>query len=237
MKKKVLAVLIAVLFAIGCGSENSSVGNASGGNKISATTAGVSDVMKQEMAKQDAASADTSEASSSEASVSVSELPSVSSSVSTEKSDEEPVLDPSVSDSPETSATLTSEEPTDVDIDLTILSSTMVYSQVFDMVTEPDKYIGQKVRMDGLFAMLYDEASGNRYFACVIQDATACCAQGIEFELEGEHNYPDDYPELSCDICVVGDFDTYMEGDLSYCTLRHAKIEKAEAWVTPQAQP
>ena len=33
------------------------------------------------------------------------------------------------------------------------------------------------------------------YHACVIPDATACCAQGIEFTLAGDHRWPDDYPE------------------------------------------
>ena len=36
--------------------------------------------------------------------------------------------------------------------------------------------------------------------------------------------YPDDYPNEGGDICVVGVFDTYQEGDYTYCTLRNAKI-------------
>ncbi len=116
------------------------------------------------------------------------------------------------------------EDNADVDVDLTVLNSTVVYGQVYDMMTKPDEYYGKKVKMNGLFAVYTDEVTGNNYFACIIQDATACCSQGIEFELEGDHTYPDDYPEQGKEITVTGVFDTYEEAGNSYCTLRNAKI-------------
>lgn len=111
-----------------------------------------------------------------------------------------------------------------VDIDLTTLSSTMVYAQVYDMVSNPDNFIGKTVRASGPFAVYTDDASGKNYFACIIKDATACCAQGMEFELEGKHDYPADYPELNTDITVEGTFDKYEEAGQTYCTLRKARI-------------
>ena len=111
-----------------------------------------------------------------------------------------------------------------IDVDLTTLSSTMVYSEVYNMMYEPDNYIGKTIKMDGLFASYHDESTGNHYFACIIQDATACCAQGMEFILTDDYSYPDDYPEEGGPITVVGVFDTYMEGDYMYCTLRDASI-------------
>jgi len=118
-----------------------------------------------------------------------------------------------------------SEEPSSgVDVDLTALSSTMVYSEVSHMMTSPEDYIGKTVKMKGLFAYYHDEATDNYYFACIIQDATACCAQGIEFILPDEYTYPEDYPEVNEEICVVGVFDTYQEGDNTYCTLRNASL-------------
>ena len=78
--------------------------------------------------------------------------------------------------------------------------------------------------MGGTFASYHDEASGNDYFACIVADATACCAQGIEFTLKGDYSYPDDYPEEGGDICVVGVFETYEEGDNTYCRIRDAGI-------------
>ena len=111
-----------------------------------------------------------------------------------------------------------------VDIDLTSLSSTMVYSEVYNMVFEPDKYIGKTVKMKGIYAVYHDEEKDKYYHACIISDATACCSQGIEFELGDEYKYPDDYPEEADDICVTGTFDIYKDNDYNYCTLRNARL-------------
>lgn len=112
----------------------------------------------------------------------------------------------------------------EVDVDLTVLSGTMVYSEVYNMLVSPEKYIGKTVKMKGPFACFHDEAADNYYFACIIQDAAACCAQGIEFTLTDDYVYPDNYPEVNEEICVVGVFDTYQEGDYTYCTLRNARL-------------
>ena len=92
------------------------------------------------------------------------------------------------------------------------------------MMVFPEQYIGKTVKMGGLFAYYHDEATGNYYFACIIQDATACCAQGIEFVLTDNYVYPDDYPEVDKEICVVGVFATCQEGNFTYCTLRNATL-------------
>ena len=112
-----------------------------------------------------------------------------------------------------------------VDVDLTVLSSTMVYSEVYNMMLSPEDYIGKTVKMEGIYSVFYDEVSDKYYFACIIMDATACCSQGIEFELRDDYKYPDDYPEEGSYICVEGVFDTYMEGENLYCTLRDAELD------------
>ncbi len=111
-----------------------------------------------------------------------------------------------------------------VDVDLTALSSTMVYAEVYNMMVSPETYIGKTVKMKGQFAYYHDEKTDNYYFACIIQDATACCAQGIEFVLTDDYVYPDDYPGVDEEISVIGVFDTYQEGNKTYCTLRNAKL-------------
>ncbi len=111
-----------------------------------------------------------------------------------------------------------------VDVDLTVLSSTMVYSEVYNMMVNPNSYVGKTVRMRGSYSGFYDETSDNYYFACIIQDATACCSQGIEFVLTDDYTYPDDYPEDGDIITVTGVFDTYLEGEYMYCTLRNATL-------------
>jgi len=92
------------------------------------------------------------------------------------------------------------------------------------MVSAPEDYIGKSVKMSGMFNAYRDEVTDRYYYACLILDATACCAQGIEFELEGEKHYPEDYPAKGEMITVAGTFDTYQEGDYTYFTLRNAQL-------------
>ena len=111
------------------------------------------------------------------------------------------------------------------DVDLTELSSTMVYSEVYNMMSNPDDYLGKKVKMSGNFGVYQDQTTNKLYYACLIADATACCAQGIEFVLDGDYSYPDDYPEINSIITVTGTFDTYEENGYTYCQLINAKME------------
>ena len=113
-----------------------------------------------------------------------------------------------------------------IDIDLTALSSVLVYSEVYNMMLSPEKYVGKTVKMHGPFSYFLDEATGKYYFACIIEDATACCAQGLEFELKENLVFPEDYPAVGEDICVIGVFDTYQEGGYTYCTLRNASLSQ-----------
>ena len=112
----------------------------------------------------------------------------------------------------------------EIDVDLTQMSSTMIYSEVFNMVSEPDDYLGKMIKMEGTFAMYHDDKSGIDYYACIIEDATACCAQGIEFELSEAYKNPGSYMTEGDTITVLGTFDKYMEGDATYYTLRDAEL-------------
>ena len=92
-----------------------------------------------------------------------------------------------------------------VDYDLTQMSSDMVYATVYQMMVTPEEYEGKTFRIDGNFYATYYEATKKYYFYCIIQDATACCAQGMEFIWDdGSHIYPDEYPEDNAEIVVEG---------------------------------
>lgn len=133
------------------------------------------------------------------------------------------VAPPSVTESPVSSPSVTSDG---IDVDLTQLSSTMVYSEVYAMMYEPESYLGKTVKMRGSFSAF--EINEKLYFACVVPDATACCEQGLEFSLSGTHSFPEDYPERGSEITVVGIFDLYSEehnGNTSYyIILRDAEL-------------
>ena len=119
------------------------------------------------------------------------------------------------------------EGKTTVDYDLTAMSSDMVYATVYQMMILPEDYEGKTFRMEGSFYATYYEPTQSYYYYCIIQDATACCAQGLEFVWgDGSHKYPDEYPEEYTDVVVEGTFETYREeGDENlYCRLTDAVL-------------
>ena len=118
-----------------------------------------------------------------------------------------------------------------VDVDLTVLSSTMVYSEVYNMLYfYPEDYYGKTVKMTGQFNVYQwvDEsgvvADMPVAYACIISDATACCAEGMEFVLKDDLAYPDDYPELGAEITVIGEFQPYEENGVTWYHLVNARL-------------
>ena len=122
-----------------------------------------------------------------------------------------------------------SHTETGVDYDLTTMSKSMVYATVYQLMIDPDSYRGKTFRIMGDYYASYYEATGKYYHYCVIQDATACCAQGLEFVWgDGSHVYPDEYPAENTSIVVQGVFETYTEDDnpqVQYCRLVDATME------------
>lgn len=116
-----------------------------------------------------------------------------------------------------------------IDYDLTRLSSTMVYSEVYNMRYTPEDYYGKVVRIEGLFSAYENPYTGEPYFNCVIPDATACCSQGLQFFPADADTrvYPDDYPENGQTVVVVGTF-TRNENNLYMCAITDATMELAE---------
>ena len=120
------------------------------------------------------------------------------------------------------------KEKTDNDYDLTNMNKDMVYATVYQLMAEPDKYIGKTFRIDGLYYAGQNEKTGAYYHYCIIKDALACCSQGLEFVWEdGSHVYPDEYPKDETEIEVKGTFETYKESgdDTVYCHLVNAELQ------------
>lgn len=115
-----------------------------------------------------------------------------------------------------------------IDVDLNNLNANVVYSQVYLMMTEPDKFIGKRIRMSGQFNV-YAAQEGNpsgvtEYYAIIIADAQACCQQGIEFVWPG-HTYPEGFPEVKSNASVTGIFEVYEENGKKYCRLVADSVE------------
>lgn len=102
-------------------------------------------------------------------------------------------------------------KPDDEIVDLTKLSSTMVYSQVYNMMIKPEEYIGKTIKMKGVYYANYNPDLDVYYHFVIIKDATACCAQGLEFILNGEHTDRSDYPASQTPVEVTGIWGSYEE--------------------------
>lgn len=123
---------------------------------------------------------------------------------------------------PELKATLAPDAGTTpaIDIDLTKMNATLVYSEVYQMLTEPELFYGKIIRMRGTAGIV--PGDGRNYYTCVIQDATACCANGLEYVLLDGYSYPEEGETVT----IVGEYETYEEDGLTYVQLKDARIFK-----------
>ena len=111
-----------------------------------------------------------------------------------------------------------------VDVDLTLLSSTLVYAEVYNMMYYPEDYVGKIIKMKGSFNVYTDTEKGIDYLAVLVADATACCQQGLEFTWEG-HKYPEDYPKMGTEMTVTGEVELYEEDDFMYLRIIADSVE------------
>ncbi len=112
------------------------------------------------------------------------------------------------SDAPADSTSSTS----DVDIDLTTLSSSMVYAQVYDFLVNPADYEGKLIRVEGEFVSQYYDVTDMVYNFVIVNDATGCCPQGLEFSPSSNI----ELPESGTMISIVGEFVPYDENGNQY---------------------
>lgn len=111
-----------------------------------------------------------------------------------------------------------------VDVDLTLLSSTLVYAEVYNMMYYPEDYVGKIIKMKGSFNVYTDTEKGIDYLAVLVADATACCQQGLEFTWEG-HKYPEDYPKMGTEMTVTGEVELYEEDGFMYLRIIADSVE------------
>lgn len=116
----------------------------------------------------------------------------------------------------------------EVDYDLTKMNSDMVYASVYQLMVDPNTYVGKTFKMKGTYYSTFYEPTNKYYHYLIIEDAAACCAQGIEFIWDdGSHIYPDEYPNNEAQVEVSGTFETYKEGDDErlYCRINNAAMK------------
>ncbi|MBQ8139382.1 MAG: hypothetical protein IJ195_08020 [Lachnospiraceae bacterium] len=232
-KKKLLCICVlavAMICLTGCSDGSASTHNVSG-------TQSIAQVIQSEMDKEDAKAEEKNSDSSETTETSTGSLDDILASGDYPMSDEDGVgeteLSPEKEEQDTTEAEGNKEENTAsagstesgaIDIDLTVMGKDMVYAEVYNMMARPNDYIGKTIKMRGSYSYYYDSNSGNEYHACIIEDALACCSQGIEFVPTDAYTYPNDFPANGEEITVIGTFDIYLEADFAFMTLKNATL-------------
>lgn len=96
-----------------------------------------------------------------------------------------------------------------VDMDLTVLSSTMAFAEIYNMLAKPNDYVGKTIKLKGAYLPFYREDTEKYHHYILTGDAAACCQIELEFVLTGEHSYPDDYPVQNASIELLGAVESY----------------------------
>jgi len=86
---------------------------------------------------------------------------------------------------------------------------------VSDMINKPSTYTSKIVKVKGPFRPYESTDPNSCYPAILVQDATACCGNGLEFLLYGVPRCTmqggNGYPLLNEEATIVGRFETYLE--------------------------
>ena len=111
-----------------------------------------------------------------------------------------------------------------IDVDLTNASAAVVLSQVNNMYVEPWNYNGSVIRIRGNLNF-YADTAGQEICMVMVQDATACCGQGLEFICKQDETGGSYYPNAGDEVVVTGRFEIYQNDGYSGIHLVDADLE------------
>lgn len=121
--------------------------------------------------------------------------------------------------------------PAVIQWDLSRLSATMAYAQLYTMLTEPEQFVGQSVKIRGQYSPTINDSGVTQYHGVVVYDSAACCELGIEFLPTGSQQL---YPAPGSLIEMTGLFDICNDGGQKFCCLRVHDITVINALPTQQ---
>mgnify|MGYP007110401609 FL=1 len=127
-------------------------------------------------------------------------------------------------------ADIKSEEPKadgQVDYDLSSMGPDMVYATIYQMMIDPKSYVGKSFKVTGNYYSSYSKENDQYYHFCMVKDAAACCAQGLELLWADESmNRHENCPDEEALVTVEGVFETYEEGQNTYGRLKDVRLVK-----------
>jgi hypothetical protein len=111
-----------------------------------------------------------------------------------------------------------------VDVDLTVMSSTMVFAEVNRIVTDPIGTLGNKIKAEGAFDIFTDEDADQNFYYIIIFDALECCQEGLEMIFPESYTFPEDYPSQDEEIEVIGTLSSHNDYGVEYYYLSVEEI-------------
>jgi len=96
-----------------------------------------------------------------------------------------------------------------VDVDLSGVGDMLVYAQVVRILETPEEYLGDTMKLRGFYYPIFFESTEQYHHLIIVGDESLCCQAAIEFMWNGEHTFPDDYPDENAEIEIVGVFASY----------------------------
>ena len=81
----------------------------------------------------------------------------------------------------------------------------MAFATVSHILTNPETYLGKKIKVRGSYTSSYNEEESKQYHSMVIEDM-GCCTQNFAFKRENNSSSPEEYPEENTLIEAVGIF-------------------------------
>lgn len=143
---------------------------------------------------------------------------------------------PSTTDAePSSSETSLTEQP-NVDLDLTKFSANMIYAEIYNMELSPEDYKGKIIKLTGEYVHFPKDVDQNgnptseeEVYACMIRDAMACCATGIEFIPEKDSSFWTNAPEDGSEITITGLCDIFLDesGLFTVIQLNNATVKES----------
>ena len=109
----------------------------------------------------------------------------------------------------------------EVDFDLTVMSPTMVFAQIFDLMYNADNYLEKTFKINGNHQIFPHIETGEDISVIIIYDALGCCPQGIELR------FPEsiEVPENLSDIIIKGELKVEFIGEYRYLYLAVSTLE------------
>lgn len=110
------------------------------------------------------------------------------------------------------------------EIDLTMMSPTMLFAEVVNMTRTPKKYDGAMVTLrGGLMILAVDLETGVGSYSCYVEDATKCCQRGIGFTIDRPLEDTSILVEGS-EVIIKGTFEIYEMGGRSFVRIADCEI-------------